>query len=78
MTRYLKTDVFFVPPIDPLIDQYLAAVGLGFNPGEMRRYCRREALRLNAKTDAELSLLGLTRDQIPAHVLRHRITPLAA
>ncbi|MCR9086800.1 MAG: hypothetical protein NXH97_08655 [Rhodobacteraceae bacterium] len=78
MTQQQKIDVCFAPAIDTLIDQYLTSVGMGFNPGEMRRYCRREALRLNAKTDAELSLIGLTREQIPAHVLRHRLTPLAA
>ena len=78
MSEQSITKIQFVPSIDPLIDQYLTDVGMGFNPNEMRRYCRREALRLNAKSDAELWLMGLTRDQIPAHVLRHRITPLAA
>ena len=33
----------FVPPVDPLIDAFLTEVGFGFNPGAMRRLCRREA-----------------------------------
>ena len=66
-------DLVFVPPIDAAIDSFLVGVGFGFNPGQMRRSCRREALRLNAKSDAELSLIGITRGEIPAYVLRHRL-----
>lgn len=78
MSRQDSIEICFAPPIDRLIDEYLLNVGFGFNPSEMRRYCRREAYRLNAKTDAELWHLGITRENIPAHVLRHRITPIAA
>lgn len=62
-----------IPPIDAQIDQFLASVGFGFNPGEMRRVMRPDALRLNAKSDAELACLGIRRDEIPAYVLRHRL-----
>lgn len=68
-----RLEMFFTPPADALIDQFLASVGQGFNPGEMRRACRREVLRLNAKSDGELSLIGITRAEIPAYVLRHRL-----
>jgi hypothetical protein len=78
MSQHDHVEVSFAPPIDPLIDSYLVSVGFGFNPGEMRRICRREAHRLNAKSDAELWLMGLTRDRIPAHVLRHKLTPIPA
>ena len=63
----------FVPPVDPMIDEFLAGVGFGFNPGAMRRECRREALKLNARSDDQLALFGITRDQIPAYVLRHQL-----
>ncbi len=66
-------ELHFTPQIDHLIDLFLASVGFGFNPAEMKRACRREAYRLNAKTDAELWLIGITRDQIPAYVMRHRL-----
>lgn len=62
-----------IPPIDAQIDQFLASVGFGFNPGEMRRAMRPDALRLSAKSDAELACLGIRRDEIPAYVLRHRL-----
>lgn len=73
-----QVDVLFAPPIDRMIDQLLVEIGFGFNPAAMKRFCRREALRLNSKTDAELWLIGLTRDQIPAHVLRHKFHSLSA
>lgn len=62
-----------IPPIDVQIDQFLASVGFGFNPGEMRRVMRPDALRLSAKSDVELACLGIRRDEIPAYVLRHRL-----
>jgi len=62
-----------IPPVDEQIDQFLASVGFGFNPGEMRRAVRPDALRLSAKSDAELACLGIRRDEIPAYVLRHRL-----
>jgi len=61
-----------IPSIDAAIDLFLAGVGFGFNPGEMRRAIRPDALRLHAKSDAELACLGIRRDEIPAYVLRHR------
>ncbi len=73
--RAPRLSVTLVPVagIDAEIDLFLARVGFGFNPGEMRRAMRPDALRLSAKSDAELACLGIRRDEIPAYVLRHRL-----
>lgn len=63
----------FTPALDLAIDQFLAGVGFGFNPAQMKRAFRRDALRLNAKSDAELARLGISRADIPAFVMRHRL-----
>lgn len=68
MTRPSHIDIAFAPPVDAQIDAFLVEMGFGFNPGEMRRRMRREVLRLNARSDAQLALFGLTRREIPAHV----------
>lgn len=65
-------DVLFAPSIDLHFDAFLCSLGFGVNPGGLKRAYRREALRLNTKSDAELALIGITREQIPAHVMRHR------
>lgn len=67
-----KIEIQFTPPVDQSIDQLLTTIGFGFNPGEMKRACRLEVFQLQAKSDAELRLLGLTRDKIVAHVLRRK------
>lgn len=75
-----NVEVLFAPSIDGHFDNFLVRLGFGVNPGGLRRAYRREALRLNTKSDAELALIGITRDQIPAHVMRHRFphhAPLA-
>jgi hypothetical protein len=73
MSDITQFDFAIVPSIDHAIDQFLVSVGFGFNPGQMRRDCRTHAHRLNAKSDDELSRLGLSRAEIPAFVLRHRL-----
>jgi len=70
MTRPSHIDIAFAPPVDAQIDAFLIEMGFGFNPGEMRRRMRREVLRLNARSDAQLALFGLTRREIPAHVFQ--------
>lgn len=77
MTETPELELSFAPPIDPAIDQCLANLGFGFNPAAMRRAIRPEALRLNAKSDGELFLIGIRRAQIPAYVLRHRFPHIA-
>lgn len=69
----LSVSLVPIPGIDADIDLFLASVGFGFNPAEMRRAMRPDALRLSAKSDAELACLGIKRDEIPAYVLRHRL-----
>jgi len=71
MTRTTRMDVAFSPPVDPMIDAFLTEVGFGFNPGDLRRRFRREAMKLNARSDAQLALFGITRAEIPAYVFRH-------
>jgi len=68
-----RLDIRPMPPVEPQIDAFLAGVGFGFNPGELRRTIRRDVMRLNARTDAQLALFGITRAQIPAYVCRHRL-----
>ncbi|MEV8465536.1 hypothetical protein AB0T83_01915 [Fluviibacterium sp. DFM31] len=66
------TEIIFMPPIAPALDRTLCDLGFGLNPASLRRAILPEVLRLNAKSDAELSLIGIRRAQIPAFVLRHR------
>lgn len=77
MHQPIHPEILFAPPIDPAIDQCLCALGFGANPGALRRAIRPEALRLNAKSDAELCVIGLRREDIPAFVLRHRFPHIA-
>lgn len=77
MSDHANVEIAYGPPIDPAIDTFLSTVGFGFNPGQIRRQCRREIHRLNAKSDAELFLIGLRRCDIPAHVMRHRFPGFA-
>lgn len=69
--------VLFCPSLDAHFDAYFSRLGFGMNPAGLRRVYRREALRLNTKSDAELALIGITRAEIPAHVLRRRFPSLA-
>ncbi len=52
------------------IDQYFVNLGLGVNPAGLRRARLREIVVLEAKSDAELAGMGLTRDDIPRFVFR--------
>lgn len=77
MSEYHETTVVYAPSADALIDDFLVGAGFGVNPDFLRRKCRAEVLRLNAKSDSDLWSLGLVRRQIPAHVLRHDLPGLA-
>jgi len=72
-----RLDIHPMPPVDPMIDEFLADVGFGFNPGEMRRAMRRDVMRLNARSDAQLALFGISRAEIPAYVLRSKFPEFA-
>ncbi|MCT4555647.1 MAG: hypothetical protein N4A53_13240 [Pelagimonas sp.] len=52
------------------IDQYFVAIGLGFNPGRLRRARLRKIIELEAASDAQLAAMGLERDDILPHVFR--------
>ena len=52
------------------IDQYFVNLGLGVNPAGLRRARLREIVVLEAKSDAELAGMGLTRDDILPFVFR--------
>lgn len=77
MSSKPAVDIRFTPSVDPMIDTCLAEMGLGFNPGDIRRRLRREVLRLNARSDAQLALFGIERSEIPAYVLRRRFPEFA-
>ncbi len=77
MTETTRMDIQFAPPVDPMIDTFLAEIGLGFNPGDIRRRLRRDVMRLNARSDAQLALFGIRRSEIPAYVLRHKFPEFA-
>ena len=52
------------------VDAFFATLGQGMN-AYMHRKSRMDVIdALNAKTDAELAALGITRDGIPAYVFR--------
>lgn len=57
-------------PLMARIDAFFATLGQGMN-AYMHRKSRMDVIdALNAKTDAELAALGITRDGIPAYVFR--------
>jgi uncharacterized protein YjiS (DUF1127 family) len=51
-------------------DAFFAAVGQGFNAYLERRSRSVQIEALNAKSDAELAKMGITREGIPAYVFR--------
>ena len=52
------------------LDAFFASVGQGFSSYVERRARIDQIERLNAKSDAELAQMGLTRDRIPQYVFR--------
>jgi len=60
----------FAPAIEARLDAYFLAMGMGINTHLLRRERREILLWLNAKSDAELALMGLARRDIPAFVFR--------
>lgn len=52
------------------LDLYFAGLGLGVNGYTLRRSRMREIQSLNACSDAQLARIGITREDIPGHVLR--------
>jgi uncharacterized protein YjiS (DUF1127 family) len=56
------------------LDLFFAGLGQGFNAYTLRRSRMLEIQRLNACSDAQLSRLGITRDDIPRYVFRDLFT----
>ena len=63
-------EVSFSPPLEARLDQYFLGLGLGVNGYSLRRDRREILYWLNAKSDAELAMMGLARPEIPAFVFR--------
>ena len=57
-------------PLADRIDSFFAGLGQGFNAYLERRSRSEEIRRLEARTDAELAAMGISRDRIPHHVFR--------
>lgn len=60
----------FTPGIEARLDAYFLSMGMGLNTHLLRQERRDILLWLNAKSDAELALMGLARPEIPAFVFR--------
>lgn len=52
------------------VDAFFATLGQGMNAYMHRKSRMDEIMALNAKTDAELAALNITRDDIPRYVFR--------
>ena len=71
----LPLNLSFTPALEARLDNYFLSMGLGVNPASLKRE-RRDILHwLNAKSDAELALMGLARPEIPAFVFRDLFGP---
>lgn len=77
MPAFTRVDIAYTQPVDPWIDAFLTEIGLGFNPGDIRRRLRGDVMRLNAHSDAQLALFGIRRSEIPAYVLRRKFPEFA-
>lgn len=66
-----SVNVHFIPTsIREQLDSFFTALGQGMNAYMERRSHMKEIVALNAKSDEELSLLGITRHDIPRYVFR--------
>ena len=70
MREQTPVHVAFSPGIEARLDAYFLSMGLGLNTHLLRQERREILLWLNAKSDAELALMGLARPDIPAFVFR--------
>lgn len=65
----------FVPGgMSERLDRFFAGVGQGLNAYLLTKDRMRELHRLNACSDAQLSSLGITREDIPRYVFRDLLT----
>ncbi len=68
MTEQPAVSVAFSPPLQARLDRYFLSMGMGVNAYSLKQDRRDILLWLNAKSDAELALMGLARADIPAFV----------
>ena len=70
MAEQTPIGMTFSPALDARLDHYFLSLGMGVNSFGLRRERRDILAWLNAKSDAELALMGLARPEIPAFVFR--------
>lgn len=70
MAEQTPIGMAFSPPMEARLDAYFLSLGMGFNAAALKRERRDILAWLNAKSDAELALMGLARPEIPAFVFR--------
>ncbi|MBT8454510.1 MAG: hypothetical protein HKO95_16625 [Rhodobacteraceae bacterium] len=70
MTEQPGLNLAFTPPLQARLDSYFLSMGLGINSYTLKQERREILCWLNAKSDAELALMGLARPEIPAFVFR--------
>jgi hypothetical protein len=70
MREHPPVQVAFSPGLEARLDAYFLSMGLGLNTHLLRQERREILLWLNAKSDAELALMGLARPDIPAFIFR--------
>lgn len=70
MTDRTDPQIAFAPPLTQRLDAFFLSMGMGVNAASLCRDRREILLWLNAKSDAELALMGLARPEIPAFVFR--------
>ena len=70
MREQIPVGMAFSPGLEARLDAYFLGLGMGLNTHLLRRERRDILLWLNAKSDAELALMGLARRDIPAFVFR--------
>lgn len=69
------TNIAFTPPLQDRVDRYFLELGMGVNTGRLAGDRRDILCWLNAKSDAELAMMGLSRRDIPAFVFRDLFGP---
>ncbi len=72
-TTHFETNTARDRSIRGQIDAFFAGIGMGFNAYLERRGRFDEIERLNAKTDAELAAMGISRDRIVHYVFRDKM-----
>jgi hypothetical protein len=75
MSRQADVTIAFSPPLTARLDRYFVELGQGVNTHHLIRERHDILLWLNARSDAELARMGLSRDGIPAHVFRDLFGP---